>query len=326
MFGRKKAKSLPTNGGFPNFEGAVFGGRREPVDTSYLSDEEMDVLNPSIPFTPAHMVFIYERGAVAGDADLVGALCVSADPDTFDPVSGSGGVIPAAVPEPVIRRVLEDVPTGVNVNYGVHAQRVASRLFALKASSVFGAGSDEGVTFALFKPHDGVKAVSGSPDEFGFELPWYDARKHFCYAVPGVSTVSFFRAARSVVEELVGVDSAGELRMEVALAARKAGNHAYVGWVQWFVGADGKVSELRLVAGDPTSNGCPVETLPFIVGVPNLKDTPVEEYGYRIVNDMFTNCTFGDVTVGAPLFDGNRICYDVGKRAYSLPVVVTMAP
>lgn len=26
MFGRKKAKSLPANGGFPNFEGAVFGG------------------------------------------------------------------------------------------------------------------------------------------------------------------------------------------------------------------------------------------------------------------------------------------------------------
>lgn len=24
MFGRKKAKSLPANGGFPNFEGAVF--------------------------------------------------------------------------------------------------------------------------------------------------------------------------------------------------------------------------------------------------------------------------------------------------------------
>lgn len=71
MLGRKKAKSLPANGGFPNFEGAVFGGRREPVTTSYLSDEEMDVLNPSIPFTPAHMVFIYERGAVAGDADLV---------------------------------------------------------------------------------------------------------------------------------------------------------------------------------------------------------------------------------------------------------------
>ena len=320
MFGRKKAKSLPANGGFPNFEGAVFGGRREPVDTSYLSDEEMAVLNPSIPFTPAHMVFIYERGAVAGDADLVGALCVSADPDTFDPVSGSGGVIPAAVPVPVLRRVLADV------NYGVHAQRVASRLFALKASAVFGAGSDEGVTFALFKPQDGAKAVSGSPDKFGFGLPWYDARKHFCYAVHGASAVSFFKTVRSVVKELVGVDSAGELRMEVALAARKAGNHAYIGWVQWFVGADGDVREIRLVAGDPTSNGCPVETLPFIVGAPNIKDTPVEEYGYRIVNDMFTNCTFGDVTVGAPLFEGNRICYDAGKRAYSLPVVVTMAP
>lgn len=25
MFGRKKAKSLPTSGGFPNFEGAVLG-------------------------------------------------------------------------------------------------------------------------------------------------------------------------------------------------------------------------------------------------------------------------------------------------------------
>ena len=86
------------------------------------------------------------------------------------------------------------------------------------------------------------------------------------------------------------------------------------------------MSEIRLVAGDPTSNGCPVETLPFIVGAPNIKDTPVEEYGYRIVNDMFTNCTFGDVTVGAPLFEDNRICYDVGKRAYSLPVVVTMTP
>lgn len=327
MFGRKKAKSLPADGGFPNFEGAVFGGgRRDPVVTSYLSDEEMGILNPSIPFTPAHMVFIYERGAVAGDADLVGALCVSADPDTFDPVAGSGGVIPAVVPEPVLRRVLEDVPTGVNVNYGVHAQRVASRLFALKESAVFGAGSDEGVTFALFKPHDGVKAVSGSPDEFGFELSWYDARKHFCYAVHGASTVSFFKTACSVVKELVGVDSVGELRMEVALAARKGGNHAYVGWVQWFVGADGTVSEIRLVAGDPTSNGCPVETLPFIVGAPNLKDAPVEEYGYRIVNDMFTNCTFGDVTVGTPLFEGNRICYDAGKRAYALPVVVTMAP
>lgn len=326
MFGRKKANSLPDGGGFPNFDGAVFGGHREPVDTSYLSDEEMDVLNPSIPFTPAHMVFIYERGAVAGDADLVGALCVSADPDTFDPVSGSGGVIPAAVPEPVLRRVLEDVPTGVNVNYGVHAQRVASRLFALKESAVFGAGSDEGVTFALFKPHDGVKAVSGSPEQFGFELPDYDAQKHFCYAVSGVSMVSFFKTARSVVKGLVGVDSAGALRMEVALAARKAGNHVYIGWVQWFVGADGKVSEIRLVAGDPTSNGCPVETLPFIVGVPNLKDTPVEEYGYRIVNDMFTNCTFGDVTVGVPLFEGNHICYDAGKRAYSLPVVATMTP
>lgn len=33
MFGRKKAKSLPADGGFPKFEGAVFGGRREPVDT-----------------------------------------------------------------------------------------------------------------------------------------------------------------------------------------------------------------------------------------------------------------------------------------------------
>ena len=326
MFGRKKAESLPANGGFPNFEGAVFGGRREPVDTSYLSDEEMDVLNPSIPFTPAHMVFIYERGAVAGDAKLQGALCISADPDTFDVATGSGGVIPAAVPEPVLRRVLEDVPTGERVNYAVHAQRVASRLFALKASAVFGAGSDEGVTFALFKPHDGVKAVSGSPERFGFVLPQYDAQKHFCYAVSGVSTISFFKTARSVVKGLVGVDSAGELRMEVALVARKAGNHAYVGWVQWFVGADGKVSELRLVAGDPTSNGCPVETLPFIVGVPNLPDVPVEEYGYRIVNDVFINCTFGDVTVGAPLFEGNSICYDTGKRAYSLPVVVTMAP
>ena len=141
-----------------------------------------------------------------------------------------------------------------------------------------------------------------------------------------MSTVSFFKTARSVVKGLVGVDSAGELRMEVALAARKAGSHVYAGWVQWFVGADGMVSELRLVAGDPTSNGCPVETLPFIVGVPNLPDVPVEEYGYRIVNDVFTNCTFGDVTVGAPLFEGNRICYDAGKRAYSLPVVVTMAP
>lgn len=326
MFGRKKAESLPANGGFPNFEGAIFGGRREPVDTSYLSDEEMDVLNPSIPFTPAHMVFVYESGAVAGDAKLQGALCISADPDTFDPATGSGGVIPAAVPEPVLRRVLEDVPTGERVNYAVHAQRVASRLFALKASAVFGAGSEEGITFALFKPHDGVKAVSGSPEQFGFELPQYDAQKHFCYAVSGVSTVSFFKTARSAVKGLVGVDSAGELRMEVALAARKGGNHAYVGWVQWFVGADGKVSELRLVAGDPTSNGCPVETLPFIVGVPNLVDVPVEEYGYRIVNDVFTNCTFGDVTVGAPLFEGNRICYDTGKRAYSLPVVVTMAP
>lgn len=326
MFGRKKANSLPDGGGFPNFDGAVFGGHREPVDTSYLSDEEMDVLNPSIPFTPARMVFIYERGAVAGDADLVGALCISADPDTFDLVSGSGGVIPAAVPEPVIRRVLEDVPAGERANYGVHAQRVASRLFALKASAVFGAGSDEGVTFALFKPHDGMKAVSGSPDEFGFVLPWYDARKHFCYAVSGVSTISFFKTVRSVVKELAGVESAGELRMEVAQTARKAGNHVYVGWVQWFVSADGKVSELRLVAGDPTSNGCPVETLPFIVGVPNLPDVPVEEYGYRIVNDVFTDCTFGDVTVGAPLFEGNHICYDAGKRAYSLPVVVTMAP
>ena len=39
-----------------------------------------------------------------------------ADPDTFDPMSGSGGVIPAAVPEPQFFVVLaRDVPTGVNI-------------------------------------------------------------------------------------------------------------------------------------------------------------------------------------------------------------------
>ena len=60
----------------------------------------------------------------------------------------------------------------------------------------------------------------------------------------------------------------------------------WLGSVVYF-GADGKVSELRLVAGDPTSDRCQFETLPDLLLVFDQGYT-CGEYRYRIVRaDVF---------------------------------------
>ena len=288
-----------------------------------MPGDVMDVLNPSIPFAEARMVLVYERDVVSGGAQLVGVFVVSADPTTF--VRGAGGrcVIPGVASSWLIGHVIDNVP--VEADYASHALKVASWLSNSGVPLGYGGDLRNGFAFTSFEqPAEDACAV---PDAFeflwaaGVSVPWYDEGRHFGYTVSGVSKVSFLKGVGSALGDLgdVGVDSRA-----LSQGVGNVGDNAYVAWLQWRADADGRVSGLRLVAGDPTLNGFPAVRLPFIDGTPQLVGVPVEEYGHRLVTKMFTNFTSGFVTIKFPLFGANRVCHDADRGLYALPVVVTL--
>ena len=290
------------------------------LGSHFLPGDVMDVLNPSIPFAEARMVLIYERDVVSSGAQLVGVFVVSADPTTF--VRGAGGrcVIPGVASSWLIGRVIDNVP--VEADYASHALKVASWLSNSGVPLGYGGDLRSGFAFTSFEPGEGARAV---PIAFefleaaGVSVPWYDEGRHFGYAIPGVSRVSFLKGVGSVLE---GLSDIGVVPRALSQGVNEVGDNAYIAWLLWGADDGGRVGDVHLVAGDPTLNGCPTVGLPFIMGAPQLVGIPTDEYGYRLVTS-FTNCTSGFVTMKFPLFSRSRVCYDADRRLYSLPGVVT---
>jgi hypothetical protein len=300
-------------------------GRVHPMSlgSHFLPGDVMDVLNPSVPAVAARMVLVYERDVVSGGAQLVGVFAVSADPATFVGGVGGRGVIPGVASSWLIGHVIDNVP--VEADYASHALKVASWLSNSGVPLGYGGDLRNGFAFTSFEPAEDACAV---PDAFeflwaaGVSVSWYDEGRYFGYTVPGVSRVSFLKGVGSVLEGF-GED-VGVVPRALNQGLDSVGDNAYVAWLQWRADADGRVSGLRLVAGDPTLNEFPAVRLPFIDGTPQLVGVPVEEYGHRLATKMFTNFTSGFVTIKFPLFGANRVCYDAGRGLYALPVVVTL--
>lgn len=290
------------------------------LGSHFLPGDVMDVLNPSVPFTGARMVLIYDRDATSAGAHLVGVFTVSANPATFAGGVDGQGIIPGVASSWLIGRVIDNVP--VEVGYASHALKVASWLSNSGVPLGYGGDLRSGFSFTSFEPAEGACAV---PDAFefldaaGVSVPWYDKGRHFGYTVPGVSRVSFLKGVGSVLE---GLSDIGVVPRALSQGVNEVGDNAYIAWLQWRADADGRVRGLRLVAGDPTLKGFPTVGLPFVKGAPQLVGVPVEEYGYRLVA-KFTNFTSGFVTIKFPLFSRSRVCYDADMGLYSLPVVVT---